>query len=204
MLIPIPPTPFLIRPQRPNGRHHLLAWQALAALITSALGVNSPISAKPVNPHELCELSTFHVSKLTARIQLPAGLLPPDIAVQCAASTPQTEDRRQDGTWALTEVHWMASCMRHRPLYFEEIGLERYGHSTCYALQPFVSATKFFANTAALPYKMALEHPNSTIYTLGHARPGDCVPRHCWRTPLRLRAGMVEASVVIGLIFLIP
>ena len=176
----------------------------LASALTWGLSAGSPLLANPGNQLEPCGPFDSHVSELTARIGLPAGILPQDVAAQCAATTPRTEDRRRAGTWAWTEVHWMASCMRHRPLYFEEIGLERYGHSTCAGLQPFVSAAKFFANAAALPYKMTLEHPNSCAYTLGHSRPGDCAPRYCWRTPLRLRAGIVEAGFVVGLIFLIP
>lgn len=177
-------------------------WQtAVVSLWIWSLSAGSPIAAMPDDP---CSGGASHISTLTVNIVLPAGTLPQDIAAQCAATSFQTEDGRRIGLWAMTEYHWLASCMRHRPLYFEEIGLERYGHATCCGLQPFVSAVRFFANAAALPYKMTQEHPSICIYTIGHPRPGNSVPRHCWRTPLNIRAGLVEAGAVAGLILLIP
>jgi hypothetical protein len=153
---------------------------------------------------EPCGGMAAHVSELTVGIMLPTGVLPQNVAAQCAATSPPTEDRRRIGPWTLTEYHWYASCLRHRPLYFEDIGLERYGHATCRGLQPLVSALRFFTSAAALPYKMTLEHSHSCIYALGHPRPGDCTPRYYWRPPLRISPGLIEAGTVVGLIFLLP
>ena len=66
----------------------------------------------------------------------------------------------------------------HRPLYFEEINLERYGYGCGWCLQPGASAAHFFGTVPALPYLMTVDCPHECIYTLGHYRPGSCPP---WR-----------------------
>ncbi|MGC4006993.1 MAG: hypothetical protein QM811_29260 [Pirellulales bacterium] len=108
-----------------------------------------------------------------------------------------------DRPWQPWNYAWEASALCHRPLYFEEKNLERYGHNAG-RLQPAVSAVHFFATIPILPYKMTLDPPNEVIYTLGHSRPGD--PAAWERTDLRwdARAAAVEAGVVTGLIFALP
>jgi hypothetical protein len=49
----------------------------------------------------------------------------------------------------------------HNPLYFEDIGLERYGH-TFGCTQTAVSAARFLAQTAILPYQV-IERPWCTV-----------------------------------------
>ncbi len=148
--------------------------------------------------------TTLSASELTVNIMLPAGSLPENVAVRRVATSPARGDSRLAGRWAMTEHHWSATCLRHRPLYFEEVNLERYGYTPSYTFQPLISAARFFATIPALPYKMVLERPRQCIYTLGHYRPGSCAPRHWHRLPVRAGAGLVEASIVVGLVFLIP
>jgi hypothetical protein len=94
--------------------------------------------------------------------------------------------------------------MFHRPLYFEEVNLERhgYGHHDC--LQPFVSAAHFFGTVPALPYCLAAYPPHDCQYTLGHYRPGSCPPWRCNWPPARPLAGLTQAGVLAGLIILFP
>jgi hypothetical protein len=49
----------------------------------------------------------------------------------------------------------------HRPLYFEDVLLERYGVRTC--CQPVVSALRFYAGALALPLSMTRQCPNSCV-----------------------------------------
>ena len=93
--------------------------------------------------------------------------------------------------------------MCHRPLYFEEIYLERHGYNFGCA-QPLVSAAHFFGRIPVLPYMMVVDRPCDCIYTLGHYRPGSCAPFRYHVAPLRAKAGLVEAGVVTGLVFLVP
>lgn len=96
--------------------------------------------------------------------------------------------------WYPMVAMWEAPAFYHRPLYFEEVNLERYGH-THQHLQPVYSAAHFFANTLALPYKMGAYHPCERIYTLGHYRPGDCNPHDIHTTPFTWK-GVVYTGVV--------
>lgn len=80
----------------------------------------------------------------------------------------------------LTTFTWAASASCHKPLYFEQVGVERYGHSSGPIVQPIVSGAHFFGSIVMLPYKAGLHPPNECLYTLGHYRPGDCAP---WLVP---------------------
>jgi len=155
--------------------------------------------AEPRDCYQAPPLSVVSVS-----IALPAGELPANAAAECAAQAAPTGDARLAGAWAVTEHHWSATFLRHRPLYFEEINAERYGYTVSYTLQPVISAARFFATIPALPYKMAIDRPRDCIYTLGHYRPGSCAPRRWNRLPWKLSAGVVEAGFIAGMILLIP
>jgi hypothetical protein len=107
-------------------------------------------------------------------------------------------------SWGATTFAWNATCLCHRPLYFEEINLERYGYGCCESLQPAASAAHFFATIPALPYCMATDCPCDCIYTLGHYRPGSCNPWQCHWPRFTTRAALAEGGVWTGLVFLIP
>lgn len=87
---------------------------------------------------------------------------------------------------------WKASGTCHKPLYFEDVQLERYGHSWNPIVQPFVSGAHFFASVPLLPYKMGLKPPHECVYTLGYYRPGNCAPFMFEPIPLSLRGAVWE------------
>ncbi len=143
--------------------------------------------------------------ELTIDISVPSGLVPRDHATEC---WPQIAGQPGAGPlvrcWAPYCYQWRATCLAHRPLYFEEINLERHGYGLGDVVQPWVSGAHFFGTVPCLPYLMAVDPPRECIYTLGHYRPGSCPPwQHHW-PPLSLAGGLSEAGVVTGLIFLIP
>ncbi|MFO0886177.1 MAG: hypothetical protein U0894_18675 [Pirellulales bacterium] len=106
--------------------------------------------------------------------------------------------------WLASTYAWHASALCHKPLYFEEVQAERYGHTHGPFKQPFVSGAHFFVNVATLPYKMAINPPNECQYALGYYRPGSCAPYHIMPVPLSVRAGLVEAGAIVGGIALLP
>ena len=106
--------------------------------------------------------------------------------------------------WALTTFTWKASALCHKPLYFEEMALERYGHSTGPLTQPFVSGAHFFGTLPILPYLMGVEPPCECIYDLGYYRPGSCAPYMIYPIPISLRGAVLEAGAWVGGVFLIP
>jgi hypothetical protein len=101
---------------------------------------------------------------------------------------------------------WKATGTCHKPLYFEDVQLERYGHSWNPVVQPFMSAAHFFVSIPLLPYQMGLHPPNECMYTLGYYRPGSCAPYVIEPIPLSLRGALLEAgaATAFGFLFFAP
>lgn len=68
---------------------------------------------------------------------------------------------------------WASPSFYHRPLYFEQPNLERYGMGPRHCIQPLYSGMHFFGSIALMPYKLMTQHPNERVYSLGNQRPGD-------------------------------
>lgn len=110
----------------------------------------------------------------------------------------------QARAWAPMTFTWKASGLCHKPAYFEQVALERYGHSTGPYTQPLVSGAHFFLTVPILPYKMGLKPPGECLYTLGYYRPGSCAPYLLDPLPLSLRAALAQGAATTGLAFLLP
>jgi hypothetical protein len=91
----------------------------------------------------------------------------------------------------------------HRPLYFQEINLERYGTYHRF-WQPALSAAHFFAVLPTLPYQMAIQRPNMCYHYYHPYQAGRPAPWERELPPLRLDASLLEAGVVMGIIILFP
>jgi hypothetical protein len=78
--------------------------------------------------------------------------------------------------WQQNSYAWVAPTFHHKPLYFEQPNLERYGYGPRRAFQPLASGAHFFTSVGLFPYKVLTQHPYEKVYTLGNNRPGDCVP----------------------------
>jgi hypothetical protein len=123
-----------------------------------------------------------------------------DYPCECRLEGEEFQPRK----FASTMFTWTAAGYCHKPLYFEDWNLERYGHSHGRLLDPFVSAAHFFVTLPVLPYKMGVELPWECVYPLGHYRPGNCAPWTCPAVPISARGFAVEAATVTGLVFLLP
>jgi len=106
--------------------------------------------------------------------------------------------------WCETTYMWKASALCHKPLYFEDEALERYGHSWGPCLDPFVSGAHFFCKLPVLPYCMGVQPPNECVYALGHYRPGNCAPYMINPVPLSCRGGLFQAGAVVGAAAALP
>lgn len=137
------------------------------------------------------------IGVLTDRIEPDtSGAMPPECGLG---------DRDFAGrNWSLTTFTWKASAICHKPLYFEQMALERYGHSCHPLVEPFVSGAHFFATIPVLPYKMGMDPPWECQYPLGYYRPGNCAPHLKYPIPLSLRGALTQAGVVTGLVFILP
>jgi hypothetical protein len=122
-----------------------------------------------------------------------------DYPCECRLEGETFQPRR----FATTMMTWKAAGYCHKPLYFEDWTLERYGHSHG-ALDPVFSAAHFFVTLPVLPYKMGVELPWECVYPLGYYRPGNCAPWMVPAVPISCRGAAVEAATVTGLVFLLP
>lgn len=145
------------------------------------------------------------IGQVTANAALPPGLLPDSVVEKnLVPQHPLIGDPRFYGGWVGKDFRWSATKFAHKPLYFEEVNLERYGYQCSPCIQPFVSGAHFFGTIPALPYLMVAEPPCECVYTLGHYRPGSCVPWQRNYPPCSCCGVAVETAVVVGLVFLIP
>ncbi len=99
---------------------------------------------------------------------------------------------------------WKASSLCYKPLYFEDVQLERHGHYCHPLLVPFTARARFWLTIPVLPYLMGVYPPNECIYDLGHYRPGDCAPNILNPVPISLRGGLIQAGAVVGAAAIIP
>jgi hypothetical protein len=101
-------------------------------------------------------------------------------------------------------VTWKASGACHKPLYFEDVQLERYGHELGPVVQPVISTARFFGDVVVLPYKMGINPLNECQYSLGYYRPGSCAPWSVGPVPISLRGALMQAKVVTGAALVLP
>ena len=99
---------------------------------------------------------------------------------------------------------WKASGACNKPLYFEDVALERYGHEWGPLVTPVVSTVRFFGDLAVLPYKMGIHPPNECQHPLGYYRPGSCAPWSIGPVPLSMRGALTQAAFVTGTAFALP
>ena len=104
--------------------------------------------------------------------------------------------------WVPQTVNWHASALCHKPLYFENIQLERYGHSAGPVLQPLLSTGHFFERAFFFPYNTAINPPNECQYALGFYRPGDCAPWLKSPFPISLQGATRQVAWFTGFGFL--
>ncbi len=123
-----------------------------------------------------------------------------DYPCECRLEGETFQPRR----FAATMFTWKAAGYCHKPLYFEDWSLERYGHSHGFVADSFTSAAHFFTTLPVLPYKMGVELPWECVYPLGYYRPGSCAPWTIPAVPISARGFAVEAATITGLVFLLP
>jgi hypothetical protein len=182
-----------------------LAWQVVAR----SQATDTPQNLPEPNSDASALLSVANdglkpLTQVTLDIQPMLGEVPPDVAaVKFAQAGRVSHPIGTCRPWHPSEFWWESPAFCHRPLYFEEVNLERYGY-TCGVAQPMVSAAHFFGTIPAMPYLLAAENPCDCVYTLGHYLPGSCAPYQVHFPPPSLKGGLAEAAVMTGLIFVLP
>jgi len=123
-----------------------------------------------------------------------------DYPCECLLEGETFQPRR----FASTTMTWKAAGYCHKPLYFEDWELERYGHSRGMFLDPFIAGAHFFVTLPILPYKAGMQAPWECVYPLGYYRPGSCAPWTVPAVPYSARGFAVQGATVTGLVFLLP
>ncbi|QDV51130.1 hypothetical protein [Gimesia fumaroli] len=155
------------------------------------------------SPH-LVELGLKPITQMSVSARPPAGELPKNTAAEQLEKLPTRQVvMGETRNWELSTMEWEAPGVAYNPLYFEEPYLERYGYNYG-ALQPFLSAGRFFGRIPALPYMIGTYPMDECRYPLGYARPGDCPPYQVEKLPFSARGALFESLTVTGLVFLIP
>ena len=132
------------------------------------------------------------------------GLMPPDLSQVLFDDQTTSASVDRGSQWTPIDFHWMPSELRHRPLYFEDAMLERHGQTRHPLVQPLASGSRFFLTIPALPYASVVNPPRRPVSTLGHFRAGSGAPCLRQRPPLQVDAGLIEAGLIVGTIFIIP
>ena len=163
------------------------------------------IEADGVKAKESCEkslqnLRAYTVDKVNLAISI-RGTEGEDFPFECSIDDGTMHGGR---CWDQTTYMWKASALCHKPLYFEDEQLERYGHSFSPCFQPFISGAHFFCHVPVLPYCMGVEPPCECVYSLGHYRPGSCAPYMCNPIPLSARGALFQAGAVTGVAAALP
>ena len=137
------------------------------------------------------ELSNDDLCFVTAWWELP-----------CEFNPHSGEYRVRD--WTRMTFTWKASALCHKPLYFEEVQLERYGHSAGPVKQAALSGAHFFGNIFFLPYHIGLNPINECQYALGYYRPGSCAPWMLPAIPLSARGARWQVGALVAGLTLLP
>lgn len=106
--------------------------------------------------------------------------------------------------WQQHSFFWKASALCHKPLYFENRQLERYGHTHGPIVQPVHSTVHFFTNLVFWPYNAGINSPNECLYALGFYRPGDCAPWLKDPLPISMHGALYQAAFIGGYAAIIP
>ncbi len=130
------------------------------------------------------------INAITNKIAAEPGDFPPE----CNLGDPPYKPR----CYPEMVYAWKASNLCHKPLYFEQPAVERYGHALPPFIQPLASGAHFFVDVLLLPYHMGLELPQECVYSLGYYRPGSCAPMHIDGFPISARAAAFQAGAILS------
>lgn len=182
-----------------DEKQHIRQWRNIAGVPLASGRLRDLAYEKAIVETEYGSLEELPINRLSeadvAYITENWGL-PNECLLEQVAYVPRT--------WTPITMTWKASNLCHTPLYFEDVNLERYGHTHGPLLEPVVQSAHFFGNIAVLPYKMGVHGPKECQYALGYYRPGNCAPWIVPPVPISVRGALSQAAVMTGGFWLIP
>ncbi|MDR3234273.1 MAG: hypothetical protein LBT46_11535 [Planctomycetaceae bacterium] len=164
--------------------------------VTVAKPAAAPLPKSSVLKKTPCDYELKSITAISHDIRRKGNELPEECPQHYNAYSGRHFDR--------TCYQWKASNLCTKAAYFEDVQLDRYGHSSCPAMEPIISGAKFFATVPLLPYYAGVMPPNECVYTLGHYRVGNCSPYMIQPFPISFRGALFEAGAVGGAIAILP
>ncbi|HVJ67831.1 MAG TPA: hypothetical protein VM510_07605, partial [Caulifigura sp.] len=201
----LPPAP---APRLPDESRRFIVPRSDLILPPEPERGQEPRIAAPTKPPELRRITDIQPFKSCSTDGSGVKMCPPNTAGEgsdrCPEQQPLPVFEGAERNFIDLEYCWDASNIFHTPLYFEDIELERYGHTYCEPLQTVASAAKFGVQFVGLPYQMALAPVHKREYPLGYYRPGDPAPYKCYQIPWNTEAALKAAYVYTGMSFITP
>jgi hypothetical protein len=146
-------------------------------------------------------LAQLHKPMATIKVEANSGIdAPPNLARPLMATATAVVVNDDIGSIFLPDRY--TTCFMHRPLYFQELNLERCG-STYGCAQNAVSAAYFIGNSAILPYRMAMDRADECVNHWG-----DCAACRRYSSDIEplepsLQGSVNEAAAIAGFFFLL-
>jgi hypothetical protein len=178
---------------------------SFAADQEEVMGVPEPAGGRFKPREDESDLDRFNrsVAEVPLDIRPTEGAMPTDVAAREFAAAAAEGDPRECDPGPLVACAYTPWTMCFRPLYFEEICVERYGCRVPY-LQSTISGAQFLKNVALLPYKMRVQPPRSCVCSNGFSRCGDPMPVGYDPCVWRWDAAAIEIAAVTGFVFILP
>jgi hypothetical protein len=190
-----PPKPIIVE-QRPAGpaASEPVAPVSESPPVTGSSGSRPVARAeeKCISPHDLKSIGQITADIRIKREDLvkPDGQSEKPMPPLCSMGDSPARTRH----WQRTTFAFTAASTCHKPVYFEDERLERYGHSWGPVRQTAASSVRFFATAPLLPYYMGVYPPNECIYNLGAYRPGSCAPHYLDPFPISVRGALFQGT----------
>jgi hypothetical protein len=146
---------------------------------------------------------TRRVVDVPLDIRPTEGAMPEDLAAAKFAEEPTIDETFPSDLPPDIFCSHSSWTFCYRPLYYEDIKLERYGENVG-KLQTGLSGVRFFGSILALPYKMTVRPPRSCQCSNGFSRCGDCPLPGYGRREFRIDASLIEAAAVAGVVYILP
>ena len=199
---PPPPNPFLIETETKTQN---VENKVSSTLVTQKETAMDDLD-KPKPIHEIFPFRDYQPADSIDATNPKVSLLceHPDSTEVCPPVIGLGDSIYQERQFAHFEYQWYASNITYNPLYFEDVTLERYGHTHHELVQPFVSVGRFGVQLFGLPYQWVIHPPHEEVSPLGYYRPGEPAPRLLYQVPLNPEAAAVTAGFYTGMFFLIP
>jgi hypothetical protein len=135
----------------------------------------------------------------------PDGVRPTEKFPVAGALTVPADKKYEPKTVGYSPVQLLRepSYVIHRHLYFEEMNAERAGWDAGPA-QAFISSAYFYRDVALLPARFASHCRDNYDCSAGKCMPGSPTPYYCYPLGITVFGGVVDATVITGLAFIIP